>query len=370
MKRFFSVILLGLLLCAWILPAAQAAALTDLEQHWSAGDVGKLIDRGAIGGYPDGTFRPDTTITRAEFAKILRQSLNLASVEGNSFTDTADHWAITDIHTLVSNQIVVPTEYGSQYGPDGAITRREIAIMLVRTMGLNDSATALSGQATAFTDDAQIQSYDKGYLYLAKELGLVGGYEDGSFQPNNKATRAEACVMVVRLLKLKGLDVSDNSTTTVEQPDTAQPSDEQTTAPSASNGAWQTSNQVTYRLSLQDTQRSTRNALNEQYIYATLQLSVQNDGTQAVTISNSNLKTIVTYNGGAQVIASQTAFSQTIAAGDSKTVTTTVNILLPDNTVANMVLGNQISQVQVQLFINNQTLTFSTVDQALLQAVQ
>lgn len=370
MKRFFSVALLGLLLCTWILPAAQAATLTDLEQHWSAGDVGKLIERGAVGGYPDGTFRPDATITRAEFAKILRQSLSLASVDGNDFADTANHWAVTDIHTLVSNQILVPAEYGSQYGPDGAITRREIAIMLVRAMGLNDSATALSGQATAFTDDAKIQSYDKGYLYLAKELGLVGGYEDGSFQPNNKATRAEACVMVLRLLKLKGLDLSDNDTTTVEQPDTVQPSGDPAANQPTSDGASQTSNQVTYQLSLQNSQRSNRNALNEQYVYATLQLIVQNKAAQAVTISDQNLKTIVTYNGGAQVTASQSSFSQTIAAGSSKTITTTVNLLLPDNQVANMVLGNQISQIQVQLLVDNQTLTFSAVDQALLQAVQ
>ena len=370
MKRFFSVALLGLLLCTWILPAAQAAALTDLEQHWSAGDVGKLIERGAVGGYPDGTFRPDATITRAEFAKILRQSLSLASVGGNDFADTANHWAVTDIHTLVSNQILVPAEYGSLYGPDGAITRREIAIMLVRAMGLNDSATALSGQATAFADDANIQSYDKGYLYLAKELGLVGGYEDGSFQPNNKATRAEACVMVVRLLKLKGLDLSDSGATTVEQPDTVQPSGDPAANQPTSDGASQTSNQVTYQLSLQNSQRSNRNALNEQYVYATLQLIVQNKAAQAVTISDQNLKTIVTYNGGAQVTASQSSFSQTIAAGSSKTITTTVNLLLPNNQVANMVLGNQISQIQVQLLVDNQTLTFSAVDQALLQAVQ
>lgn len=365
MKRFFSIVMLSLLLCAWILPAAQAASLIDLEQHWSAGDVEKLIEQGSVGGYPDGTFRPDATITRAEFAKILRQSLALASVEGNDFADTANHWAITDIHTLVSEQIIVPAEYGRQYGPDGAITRREIAIMLVRAMELNDSATALSGQATAFTDDTKIQPYDKGYLYLAKELGLVSGYEDGSFQPNNKATRAEACVMIVRLLKLKGLDSSENVTAPI-----VSLSNEQTANQPTSDNAWQTSNQAHYQLSLQNTERSSRNALNEQYLHATLQLTVQNNGTQAITISDSNLKAIVTYSGGAQVTATQPAFSQTIAAGESKTITNTLRILLPDNQVANMVLGNQINRIQVQLLVDNQVLAFSMVDQALLQAVQ
>lgn len=370
MKRFYSTVLLTLFLCACLLPSAQAATLTDLTGHWSAGDVGKLIDRGAVGGYPDNTFHPDATITRAEFAKILRQSLMLASVEGQTFADTANHWAVTDISTLIHNQIIVPGEYGSSYGPDYAITRREIAIMLVRAMGLNDSAVALSGQATTFSDDASIHNYDKGYLYLAKELGLVGGYEDGSFQPSNKATRAEACVMIVRLLNLKGWDASGQTPAPVEQPDSTKPSPADSQQGDSNAGHQQTVGQVTYQLALQNTARSNRNALGEQYIYATLQLTVQNQSAQAVTISDSNFKTIVTYSSGAQVTASQEAFSQTIAAGQRKTVSTTVNILLPDNQIAQMVLGSQISQIQVQLTDGQQTITFADADKALLQAVQ
>lgn len=364
MKRLCSTLLLALLLCTWLMPPAQAATLTDLTGHWSAGDVGKLIDRGAVGGYPDNTFRPDATITRAEFAKILRQSLTLSATEGNTFADTANHWAVTDISTLIHNQIIVPGEYGDSYGPDSAITRREIAIMLVRAMGLNDSAVALSGQATAFTDDASIASYDKGYLYLAKELGLVGGYEDGSFQPNHKATRAEACVMIVRLLNLKDWDASAQAPVSAEQPDTAQPTS------ADSRGDQQTVGQVTYQLALQSAERSNPNALGEQYIDATLQLTVQNQSAQAVTISDGSFKTIITYDSGAQVTASQDAFSQTIAAGQHQTVTTTVNILLPDNQVAQMVLGSRISQIQVQLTDGQQTVAFAAIDKALLQAAQ
>ncbi len=96
--------------------------------------------------------------------------------------------------------------------------------------------------------------------------------------------------MVVRLLKLKGLDLSDSGATTVEQPDTVQPSDDPAANQPTSDGASQTSNQVTYQLSLQNSQRSNRNALNEQYVYATLQLTVQNKAAQAVTISDQNLK--------------------------------------------------------------------------------
>lgn len=360
MKRFLSVFLLCIFSCGLLLPAAQAATLTDLEGHWSAGDVNKLIDRGSVGGYPDGTFHPDSTITRAEFSKILRQSLGLTSVPGNDFTDTANHWAVSDIHTLAANQIIVPAEYGSNYGPDSAIPRREIAIMLVRAMGLNEDAINLAGQATSFTDDANIKSYDKGYLYLAKELGLVGGYEDGAFRPNNKATRAEACVMIVRLLNLKG-DTTENT------PQPLPPVD-QNQQPSAGDQEQTAGTQ--YQLTLQNVATSNRNALGEQYVSATLQLTVRNQSNQTITISNDTLKTIVTYNGGAQVTAKQQPFQQNVAAGQTKTITTTVDILLPNNDVANLVLGNRISNIQVQLSTANRTQTFDDVNAALLQATQ
>ena len=353
MKRLLSTLLLAVLCCTVFMPSAQAASFSDLQNHWSFQDVKKLVDRGAVGGYPDGTFRPDATITRAEFSKILRQSLNLPAATGSDCADTASHWAGTDIHTLVANNIIVPAEYGRTYGPDTAISRREIAIMLVRAMGLNDDAVSLAGQPTAFTDDAAIADYDKGYLYLAKELGLVGGYEDGRFLPNNNSTRAEACVMLVRLLNLKGLDTDvpqNNSDTTT------------TTTPTTDQNACQ--------LTLQSTERSARNALGEQYLYANLQLTVHNQNGQAVTVTQNDLKIRVTYESGAQVVAMQPDFSQTIAAQQSKTLNTTVSILLPDNQVATMVLGNKIAKIQTEFTYAGQTYTFEETDTALLHAVQ
>lgn len=362
LKRIFSTLLLSSVLFISAVPTVQAAALSDLQNHWSAGDVNKLISQGAIGGYPDGTFQPDATITRAEFSKILRQSLALSAVEGNDFTDTANHWAVTDIHTLTANDIIVPAEYGSFYHPDNAITRREIAIMLVRAMGLNDSAVNLSGQTTSFSDDAALQNFDKGYLYLAKELGLIGGYGDGSFQPNAKATRAEASVMIVRLLNLKGTDNTTNTT-----PDQSQTQQNQNTT---TETAVQTMNQVSYQLTVSEINKSERNQLAEQYVYATLQLRVQNQSQQAVTISNENFKTQVTYQTGAQVTAIQPVFSQTVAAGETASVTTTVQVLLPDNQVAAMVFGNSISQITMQLTVDGTTVNFTDAATTILQAIQ
>lgn len=361
MKRRLSILVLCIIICSVCIPTVQAAVLYDLQGHWAADDVSKLMARGSVGGYPDGSFKPDASITRAEFSKILRQSLGLTSVTGNDFADTAEHWAVSDIHTLADSQIIVPVEYGRNYGPDYNITRREIAIMLIRAMGLNDSATAYSGQTTGFTDDASIKSYDKGYLYLAKELGLVGGYEDGTFRPNNRATRAEACVMIVRLLTLMGIDTDSPAQMNPETP---------SLTPESGSTDVTASQQNSYQIIVKEIRHSVYNTLREQYVQATLQLTVPNGTAHAITVTESDLDVIVTYSTDAQVVANQSAFSQTISAGQSKTLDTVVNILLPNNQVANIVLGNSITNIQVQLTVNGQTYDFEDINTTLLNAVQ
>lgn len=357
MRRKILLIVSYIIICSVSLSAVHAAPLSDLQGHWSFHDVTKLITRGSVGGYPDGTFKPDATITRAEFSKILRQSIGCQTVSGNSFSDTKEHWALSDIQTLVDNQIIIPAEYGTNYGPDSNITRREIAIMLVRAAGLNDSAIASSGETTGFTDNDHIKSYDKGYLYLAKELGLVGGYEDGSFRPNNRATRAEACVMIVRTLNLMGIN-----TQVPAQPDIENPNQE-TVPPSADQ-------QNGYQITVKNVQHTGTNSLDEEYIQVSMQLTAPNKSMQTLTVTEANLKTIVTYSSGAQVTAMQKPFEAIIAPEHTAYIDTDIHILLPNNQVANMVLGSSITDIQVQLTIGNQTHTFKEAGANLMQYVK
>gem|GEM_PF-5014698 len=59
-------------------PSAGAAAFSDIQGHWAEGSINQLIASQAISGYPDNTFRPENTITRAEFASILMKAFNFA----------------------------------------------------------------------------------------------------------------------------------------------------------------------------------------------------------------------------------------------------------------------------------------------------
>lgn len=67
--------------------------LSDIADHWAEANIRELIQAGAIEGYPDGTFGPDRTITRAEFASILVKAFKLQEKSGKGFADTNNHWA-------------------------------------------------------------------------------------------------------------------------------------------------------------------------------------------------------------------------------------------------------------------------------------
>jgi len=71
---------------------ATAAALPDITGHWAEDDIRELVAMGAITGYPDETYRPEGTITRAEFSSVLRGALGLEEAAGATFPDTIGHW--------------------------------------------------------------------------------------------------------------------------------------------------------------------------------------------------------------------------------------------------------------------------------------
>ena len=176
------------------------ARFTDMGSHWADVTIGKLIELGVINGYGDGTFRPDNTITRAEFSTIVRKAFKYDEVIGNSFDDTSNHWAKNEVHTLVVSGVIDKAEYGDLYMPDKNITRIEMAKMIVRAVGLGEQAKDMAGNNTKFVDNADIPTADRGYIIIASDNGIINGYPDLTFKPYGEATRAEASTMVINAL--------------------------------------------------------------------------------------------------------------------------------------------------------------------------
>lgn len=185
-------------------PVEVVEGLTDIANHWGRENISKGVQLGFIKGYTDHTFKPDNTITRAELTTALIGALKLTpSTHSTVFTDD-NNWAEGFIQAAIENGIIKPEEYSNnQYFPDQNITREEMAIMTVRALKLDQTATnsiEVSKIQTNLTDLSQVNEKWRGYVVLANNLGVVKGYEDHTFQPNQTATRAEAVTMILNML--------------------------------------------------------------------------------------------------------------------------------------------------------------------------
>lgn len=166
--------------------------LTDINGHWAETNINKLVNMKAISGYPDSTFRPNNSITRAEFATVLVKAFKLTPKDGKIFTDTANHWAKDYIATANAHNIV--SGYSdTNFGPDDVITREQMAVMIVNAAKLNNTTTDKT-----FADESQISEWAKDAVAKASGAGIITGYPDNTFRPKANATRAEAVTVIVR----------------------------------------------------------------------------------------------------------------------------------------------------------------------------
>lgn len=150
-------------------------------------------------GYEDGTVRPGANITRAEVATIFFRLLTDETRESywsqsSGFTDVASGaWYNNAVSTLTRAGILDGYEDGS-FRPNASITRAEftkIAVSFFKHVG--------GASANPFSDVPESAWYAE-FVKAAAELGLIDGYEDGTFRPNAPITRAEACTIVNRTL--------------------------------------------------------------------------------------------------------------------------------------------------------------------------
>ena len=165
------------------------------RSHWAIGFINRLSEKGIISGYQDGSFRPEANITRAEFAKIivLAAGFSVPASVSSSFHDVPNaHWAVRYIEAAKANGVINGYKDGT-FRSDAKVTRAEVAKMVI-TAG----KFTVNRDGMPLTDINGHWAYD--FIMTAKNLGIIGGYPDGSFAPNNATTRAEASKIVTRSL--------------------------------------------------------------------------------------------------------------------------------------------------------------------------
>lgn len=172
----------------------------DIQNHWGEASILLVAAHHIINGYPDGSFRPDVSITRAEFIKILINILRETLIEPltSSFTDvSATHWAYYYIETAHAQGWA--QGYQGQFSPESPITREEMITMLMRALKENLPQEPQEINLTDFQDAHTISPWAKEYLNLGVATGLIQGANQ-RLDPKEPTTRAAAATVIYHYL--------------------------------------------------------------------------------------------------------------------------------------------------------------------------
>lgn len=163
------------------------------SSHWAYSAIIALNEKKLISGYPNGTFMPDSSITRAEAATIIARALNLKKTKNPTFTDVpTSHFAYNAIAAVAENGIITGREK-NKFSPEGKLTRAEMASILTR-------AYKLSGSSTLPFKDVPSSHWAYDAIQALYANKLTGGYPDNTFRPNNQISRAEFATFLSKVL--------------------------------------------------------------------------------------------------------------------------------------------------------------------------
>ena len=182
MRKFLQTLLFFIaVLSSMTISMAEENSFLDIDKHWAKQEIEMMIKDGAIGGYDDNSFKPDKEVTLAEFIKMLLIETNAKLVmQGNRWPD----WYINTAKSknYISDNILVDT--------NKLLSRKEACAILSKYIGLED----VKKGKNIFSD---LSSDSKDTILKLVNLGIVSGYEDGSFRENEFVTRAQACKMIL-----------------------------------------------------------------------------------------------------------------------------------------------------------------------------
>lgn len=178
------------------------ACFQDTEQYWAEEQINQAYNWGLINGYSDGSFNPNGNISG--MAGILMTSrlancLNVADAEeetGSSVDwSTVPEWAKTQLQEKSALRIA---EQSQCYG-ETQLNRLQFAVMLAKALDMEPAD--VSADTVVFQDQAEIPEEDLGYLDTLRTLGIIQG-NDGCFCADQPVTRAQAAVMLTRMMEI------------------------------------------------------------------------------------------------------------------------------------------------------------------------
>lgn len=179
----------------------KAGSFRDVTSaHWAFASVERAAELGLVTGYSDGTFRPDTSVTRAQFVLMLwRMCGKPAAAKAASFADASADWYQDALSWAVENGYVNGLS-DTRFGPDAPITRQQATAILFRLNG-GQSGTELTLTGIyeqTFADSTTIASWAKDATWWAVYHELVSGVGGSRIAPEANASRAQIAAILLR----------------------------------------------------------------------------------------------------------------------------------------------------------------------------
>lgn len=183
-----------------LLMANYSYAYSDIDNnHWAYNDINVLTEKGIISGYPDNSFKPENNITRAEFItilmKVLEPDADVSSITG--------YWAEGSIALAKAKDILRLEDY-NEFNPDKSITRREICLMIYRSIKeFSNISIENINNKISFCDIDQSNEEEVKISLILSHLGILSGYPDKTVRFDSFSTRGELCAFINNFIKSK-----------------------------------------------------------------------------------------------------------------------------------------------------------------------
>lgn len=182
-------------------PTEEVPLYNDMTGfEWAETAIKALSDRGIVGGDGSGGFKPEASIAREEFVKMLLLAFGL--FKDGAEADFADvdknDWAYPYVACAFESGLVKGMD-NNNFGYGMKITREDMAVLIKRAAECAGAELSEVG-GTELNDLKDVSEYAKDSVVKMADAGIINGYSDGTFRPQNNASRAEAAVMIHRLI--------------------------------------------------------------------------------------------------------------------------------------------------------------------------
>lgn len=178
--------------------STKSVSFNDINKVFNKDEIEFLAKRHVVTGREDGSFAPNESVTRGQFAAIIARALGLQAEYETQFSDTKGKWYADYVQALYEAGITKGTSVDT-FNPEAKITRQQAAAFATRILDYVNYQTK-DVEAANFKDQADISKEFQDSVALVKALDIMSGKENGNFDPKGNLTRAQLVKVVKRTL--------------------------------------------------------------------------------------------------------------------------------------------------------------------------